>query len=217
MLQRCFLIIDKTVQPQFLQDPFLHILITVRPVDHRILDPVIEDARRHDLLIREPLLLRLKGRVHIHRELHLQAVIQCGNIKALHPGLIVRYFHIHTVIRFIFAYIDAVDLAASELQLIPARHKVSLLQLFRKRPHRTPDQPPDPADHIFIAGRAEKDRIAIIKHAFLHARIDHFIPHVIRDLLPAKLLPVRLPGETLQGLVRDISQIHRFEAVLLPV
>ena len=153
--------------------------------------------------------------VHIDRQLHLEPVVKGCDIKAFHPGLIICHLHIDTVL--ILAGIDPVDLPAAELQLISAGDKVSFLQLLCQRPDRTPDQPLDPADHIFVPRRTEQNRITVIKDAFLHALLDQFIPFFLRHLCPCQILPVCLTGKPLKRLVGDISQIKRLKAVFLPL
>ena len=178
-----FITVNETVQLQFFQDALLHRFFTVLCRDHRILYPVIKDPGRHDLFPRMPLFFHMDRRVQIYRKLHLKPVIQRRNIKALHSGLIICHLHIHTVL--FFARIDPVDLPAPELQLIPAGHKVSLLKLLRKRPHRPPDQPLDPPDHIFVPRGAEKHGISVINHALFHTFSDQLFPFLLCHLHPA--------------------------------
>ena len=161
-----FAAVDESVKFQFFQNALLHSFVTVLFRNDRILYPVIKNPRRNDLLSRMSPRFHLDSRIQVDRKLHLKPMIQCRDVKTFHPGLIIRYFYIHTAP--VLAGIDPVDLPAPKLQLISAWHKISLFELTGKRPNRTADQPLDPPDHIFIPCRAEKYRIPVVDDTLFH-------------------------------------------------
>ena len=142
-------------------------------------------------------------------------MIKGCDVKRFHPGLIIRHPDIHFLL--ILAGIDPVDLPAAKPHLISTGEKVPFLKLLCQRPHGAPDQALDAADHILVPGRAEQHCIPIIKDALLHALIDQFFPLFLGQFRPFHPFLLCLAGETFQRLMGDISQVHGFKPVLLPV
>ena len=99
-LQHLVVLIDNAVRAQFFEQPFPHGCL-IRPglfFQHRILHPVIKNARRYGRALRMQPLLHLKRRVQVNNELQLQSIIERNRIKYRHPRFIIYDLDIHRIL-----------------------------------------------------------------------------------------------------------------------
>ena len=98
-----------TMHAQLLSDLFINLLRGQlhRRLHGRIVDVIIQQRRRNNLLVRVFLRLQLHGGIHIHHKLQLQAIVQSGQVKLFIAGFIVDYLHIHLFP--VFGHVHPVD------------------------------------------------------------------------------------------------------------
>ena len=95
----------------------------------------------------------------------------------------------------LFTGVDAVNLPAPKLHLIPAWYEVAFFHLFCQRPNRPSDQTLNAPDHVLVSGGTKEHGVAVVDHTFLHTLRDQFFPLLRRHFRPEQLLTIRLSGK----------------------
>ena len=227
--------VHQAVHPELSQNflPDLLIRHGALFLDHRVLDVVVKDSRRNHLVFGILPLQQLLSRIHVDHQLQLKTIVEGGQVEMGAAGFVVDDFYIELFV--LPAQVQTVD-APSQPQLLPLsqgnphgpqivrggeRHlkahggEISPLYLLAQCPDGPLRHLLHPSGQVGIAGTAHENGIAVLLHHLADAGLCQLIPLLIGKGPPVPLLLLHLPEAQIDGLMEQISHIHRLQAVLL--